>query len=145
MVAVTRSAKIYFQTPWILAQYTFEFPLTLFSLTHRSTTPTFASPFAFSLSLSIPPLLLLALNILACSTFIVYFKLYAPLSDPRSVSAVCVCIYQWMLFGLFNFGTKWICNSFVCNLLANIPCAAVIRVYNAFATNTNHSKSNVCD
>lgn len=30
MVAVTRSVKIYFQTPWILAQYTFDFALTLF-------------------------------------------------------------------------------------------------------------------
>lgn len=35
MVAVTRSVKIYFQTPWILAQYTFDFPLARFFFTHR--------------------------------------------------------------------------------------------------------------
>lgn len=29
MVAVIRSTKIYFQTPWISAQYTFDFPLNL--------------------------------------------------------------------------------------------------------------------
>lgn len=107
MVAVTRSVKIYFQTPWILAQYTFDFPLARFFFTHRvlMLVRVLSRFLSLSRSLSISFLLLLALNILACSTFIVYFKLYLPPSVP--LRACRLCLYLSMnAFWSFQFWYK---------------------------------------
>lgn len=39
-----------------------------------------------------------------------------------SFSVARIYMYQWMLVAPFNFRTKWICNSFVCNLEAKTSC-----------------------